>query len=85
MANIPLVAVGAGLLWFDGSASPWQCVRSQRAGFLCICKHDTIRFGRAAGFWQFWTGADTKRASFSGILVGSVAGSSHDHPGGRIC
>jgi Amt family ammonium transporter len=24
--------------------------------------------------WQFWTWRDTKRASFSGILVGSVAG-----------
>jgi Amt family ammonium transporter len=73
-ANIPLVAVGAGLLWFGwfGFNSGSAYAADTLASYAFV--NTTLSGSAGLLVWQFWTWRDTKRASFSGILVGSVAG-----------
>jgi len=73
-ANIPLVAVGAGLLWFGwfGFNSGGAYAANALASYAFV--NTTLSGSAGLLVWQFWTWRDTKRASFSGILVGSVAG-----------
>jgi ammonium transporter, Amt family len=73
-ANIPLVAVGAGLLWFGwfGFNSGGAYAANTLASYAFV--NTTLSGSAGLLVWQFWTWRDTKRASFSGILVGSVAG-----------
>ena len=73
-ANIPLVAVGAGLLWFGwfGFNSGGAYAANMLASYAFV--NTTLSGSAGLLVWQFWTWRDTKRASFSGILVGSVAG-----------
>jgi Amt family ammonium transporter len=73
-ANIPLVAVGAGLLWFGwfGFNSGSAYAANTLASYAFV--NTTLSGSVGLLVWQFWTWRDTKRASFSGILVGSVAG-----------
>ena len=72
--NIPLVAVGAGLLgfgWF-GFNSGGAYRANELASYAFV--NTTLAASAALLVWQFWSWRDSKRASFSGILVGSVAG-----------
>lgn len=73
-ANIPLVAVGAGLLWFGwfGFNSGSAYAANTLASYAFV--NTTLSGSAGLLVWQFWTWRDTKKASFSGILVGSVAG-----------
>ena len=73
-ANIPLVAVGAGLLWFGwfGFNSGSAYAANTLASYAFV--NTTLSGSAGLLVWQFWTWRDTKRPSFSGILVGSVAG-----------
>ena len=73
-ANIPLVAVGAGLLWFGwfGFNSGSAYAANTLASYAFV--NTTLSGSAGLLVWQFWTWRDTKRASFSGILAGSVAG-----------
>jgi Amt family ammonium transporter len=73
-ANIPLVAVGAGLLWFGwfGFNSGGAYRANELASYAFV--NTTLAASAALLVWQFWSWRDSKRASFSGILVGSVAG-----------
>ena len=73
-ANIPLVAVGAGLLWFGwfGFNSGSAYAANTLASYAFV--NTTLSGSAGLLVWQFWSWRDTKRASFSGILAGSVAG-----------
>jgi ammonium transporter, Amt family len=73
-ANIPLVAVGAGLLWFGwfGFNSGGAYAANPLAAYAFV--NTTLSGSAGLLAWQFWTWRDTRRASFSGILIGSVAG-----------
>jgi ammonium transporter, Amt family len=73
-ANIPLVAVGAGLLWFGwfGFNSGSAYAANTLASYAFV--NTTLSGSAGLLVWQFWTWRDIKKASFSGILVGSVAG-----------
>jgi Amt family ammonium transporter len=73
-ANIPLVAVGAGLLWFGwfGFNSGGAYAANPLAAYAFV--NTTLSGSAGLLAWHFWNWRDTKRASFSGILIGSVAG-----------
>jgi len=73
-ANIPLVAVGAGLLWFGwfGFNSGGALGANELAAYAFV--NTTLSGSAALLVWLFWQWRDDKKPSFSGILVGSVAG-----------
>ena len=73
-ANIPLVAVGAGLLWFGwfGFNSGGAYGANELASYAFV--NTTLAGSAGLLVWLFWNWRDTKKPSFSGILVGSVAG-----------
>jgi Amt family ammonium transporter len=73
-ANIPLVAVGAGLLWFGwfGFNSGGALGANELAAYAFL--NTTLSGSAALLVWLFWQWRDDKKPSFSGILVGSVAG-----------
>ena len=73
-ANIPLVAVGAGLLWFGwfGFNAGGAYGANELAAYAFL--NTTLSGSAALLAWLFWQWRETGRPSFSGILVGSVAG-----------
>ena len=73
-SNIPLVAVGAGLLWFGwfgfNSGGAYKANALASYAFL----NTTLAASAALLVWLFWYWRDNKRRTFSGVLVGVVAG-----------
>ena len=73
-ANIPLVAVGAGLLWFGWFG--FNSGGAYRANALACYAfvNTTLSASAALLVWLFWYWRDNKGRSFSPVLVGAVAG-----------
>ena len=73
-ANIPLVAVGAGLLWFGwfGFNSGGAYGANALACYAFV--NTTLSASAALLVWLFWFWRDNKGRSFSPVLVGAVAG-----------
>ena len=73
-ANIPLVALGAGLLWFGwfgfNSGSAYRANALACYAFV----NTTLAASTALLVWLFWYWRDNKRRSFSPVLIGAVAG-----------
>jgi len=73
-ASLPLVAIGAGLLWFGwfGFNAGGAYAADALAAYAFT---NTMLAGSIAMLvWMFWEWRETGRASFSGVLVGAVAG-----------
>ncbi|WP_238121374.1 MULTISPECIES: ammonium transporter [unclassified Xanthobacter] len=73
-ASLPLVALGAGLLWFGwfGFNAGGAYAADALAAYAFT---NTMLAGSIAMLvWMFWEWRETGRASFSGVLVGAVAG-----------
>lgn len=73
-ASLPLVALGAGLLWFGwfGFNAGGAYAANALAAYAFT---NTMLAGSIAMLvWMFWEWRDTGRASLSGVLVGAVAG-----------
>ena len=73
-ANIPMAAIGTGLLWFGwfgfnagGAYSP-----DKLAAHAFI--NTTLAASSAMITWLFWLKITTGKVSFTGLMVGSVAG-----------
>ena len=73
-SNIPLVAVGAGLLWFGwfGFNSGGAYRANALASYAFV--NTTLSASTALLVWLFWYWRANKRESFSAVLVGAVAG-----------
>lgn len=73
-SNIPLIAVGSGLLWFGwfGFNSGGAYAADDLASYAFA--NTTLAASAALLTWLFWQWRDEKKPSFTGILVGSVAG-----------
>lgn len=73
-ASLPLVALGAGLLWFGwfGFNAGGAYAADALAAYAFT---STMLAGSIAMLvWMFWEWRENGRPSFSGVLVGSVAG-----------
>jgi len=73
-ASLPLVALGAGLLWFGwfGFNAGGAYAADALAAYAFT---NTMLAGSIAMLvWMFWEWLETRRPSFSGVLVGAVAG-----------
>ena len=72
--NLPLVAIGAGLLWFGwfGFNSGGAYAADDLASYAFT--NTTISGSIAMLVWMFLDWREAKRPSFSGVLVGAVAG-----------
>jgi len=73
-ASLPLVALGAGLLWFGwfGFNAGGAYAADALAAYAFT---NTMLAGSIAMLvWMFWEWSETRRATFSGVLVGAVAG-----------
>ncbi len=73
-ANLPLVALGAGLLWFGwfGFNAGGAYAADALAAYAFT---NTMLSGSIAMLvWMFWEWRQTGRPSFSGVLVGAVTG-----------
>ncbi len=73
-ANLPLVALGAGLLWFGwfGFNAGGAYAADALAAYAFT---NTMLSGSIAMLvWMFWEWRETGRPSFSGVLVGAVTG-----------
>lgn len=73
-ASLPLVALGAGLLWFGwfGFNAGGAYAADALAAYAFV---NTMLAGATAMLvWMFWEWRAKGRASFSGVLVGAVAG-----------
>jgi Amt family ammonium transporter len=73
-ANLPLVALGAGLLWFGwfGFNAGGAYAADALAAYAFV---NTMLAGSIAMLvWMFWEWRAKGRPSFSGVLVGAVAG-----------
>jgi len=73
-ASLPLVALGAGLLWFGwfGFNAGGAYAADALAAYAFT---NTMLAGSTAMLvWMFWEWKQTGRATFSGVLVGAVAG-----------
>lgn len=73
-ANLPLTAIGTGLLWFGwfgfnagGAYSP-----DKLAAHAFI--NTTLAASSAMLMWLLWQTLDTGKVNFTGLMVGSVAG-----------
>ncbi|ABZ74990.1 ammonium transporter [Shewanella halifaxensis HAW-EB4] len=73
-ASLPLVAIGAGLLWFGwfGFNSGGAYAANQLAAYAFT--NTTLAGSTAMLMWMFWEWRENGRPSFSGTLVGAVAG-----------
>ncbi len=72
--DLPLVALGAGLLWFGwfGFNAGGAYAADALAAYAFA---NTMLAGAIAMLvWMFWEWLETRRPSFSGVLVGAVAG-----------
>jgi len=73
-ASLPLVALGAGLLWFGwfGFNAGGAYAADALAAYAFT---NTMLAGSIAMLvWMFWEWRETGQTSFSGVLVGAVAG-----------
>ncbi|MBB3772722.1 Amt family ammonium transporter [Angulomicrobium tetraedrale] len=73
-ASLPLVALGAGLLWFGwfGFNAGGAYAADALAAYAFT---NTMLAGSIAMLvWMFWEWRESGRPSFSGVLVGAVAG-----------
>ncbi len=73
-ASLPLVALGAGLLWFGwfGFNAGGAYAADALAAYAFT---NTMLAGSIAMLvWMFWEWRENGRPSFSGVLVGAVAG-----------
>ena len=73
-ANLPLVALGAGLLWFGwfGFNAGGAYAADALAAYAFT---NTMLAGSSAMLvWMFWEWRESGRPTFSGVLVGAVAG-----------
>lgn len=73
-ASLPLVALGAGLLWFGwfGFNAGGAYAADALAAYAFT---NTMLAGSIAMLvWMFWEWREKGRASFSGVLVGAVTG-----------
>lgn len=73
-ANLPLVALGAGLLWFGwfGFNAGGAYAADALAAYAFT---NTMLAGSIAMLvWMFWEWRENKRPSFTGVLIGAVAG-----------
>ncbi|MBL8579886.1 MAG: ammonium transporter [Mesorhizobium sp.] len=73
-ASLPIVAVGAGLLWFGwfGFNAGGAYAANALAAYAFT---NTMLAGSIAMLvWMFWEWRETGRPSFSGVLVGAVTG-----------
>ena len=73
-ASLPLVALGAGLLWFGwfGFNAGGAYAADALAAYAFT---NTMLAGSIAMLvWMFWEWRATRRPTFSGVLVGAVAG-----------
>ncbi|OSP53651.1 ammonium transporter [Pseudoruegeria sp. SK021] len=73
-SSLPLVALGAGLLWFGwfGFNAGGAYAADALAAYAFT---NTMLSGAIAMLvWMFWEWRETGRPSFSGVLVGAVAG-----------
>lgn len=73
-ASLPLVALGAGLLWFGwfGFNAGGAYAADALAAYAFT---NTMLAGSVAMLvWMFWEWRESGRPSFSGVLVGAVAG-----------
>ena len=73
-ANLPMVALGAGLLWFGwfGFNAGGAYAADALAAYAFT---NTMLAGSIAMLvWMFWEWRETGRPSFSGVLVGAVTG-----------
>ncbi|WP_334174338.1 ammonium transporter [Pseudoxanthobacter sp.] len=73
-ASLPLVALGAGLLWFGwfGFNAGGAYAADALAAYAFT---NTMLAGSVAMLvWMFWEWREKGRASFSGVLVGAVTG-----------
>ena len=72
--NLPLVAVGAGLLWFGwfGFNAGGAYAADGLAAYAFV--NTTISGSIAMICWLFWDWHFSRKPSFSGVLVGAVAG-----------
>lgn len=73
-ASLPLVALGAGLLWFGwfGFNAGGAYAADALAAYAFT---NTMLAGSIAMLvWMYWEWRDTGRPSFSGVLVGAVTG-----------
>ncbi|MFT0858833.1 ammonium transporter [Ancylobacter sp. G4_0304] len=73
-ASLPLVALGAGLLWFGWFG--FNAGGAYAADALAVYAFtNTMLAGSIAMLvWMFWEWRENGRASFSGVLVGAVTG-----------
>ena len=73
-ANIPLMAIGAGLLWFGwfGFNSGGAYAANELAAYAFT--NTTLAGSTAMLVWMFWEWRENGHPSLSGTLVGAVAG-----------
>lgn len=73
-ANLPLSAIGTGLLWFGwfgfNAGGAYSPDRLAAHAFI----NTTLAASVAMLVWLFWQRVTTGKMSFSGLMVGSVAG-----------
>ncbi|MGE4373949.1 MAG: ammonium transporter [Xanthobacter sp.] len=82
-SNLPLVALGAGLLWFGwfGFNAGGAYAADALAAYAFT---NTMLSGSIAMLvWMFWEWREFRRVSFSGVLVGAVAGLATITPAAR--
>jgi len=73
-ANLPLVALGAGLLWFGWFGFNAGGAYAANALSAYAFTNTMLAGSIAMLVWMFWEWRETRRPSFSGVLVGAVAG-----------
>src|SRR5690606_27071363 len=73
-ASLPLVAIGAGLLWFGWFG--FNAGGAYAADALAVYAFtNTMLAGSIAMLvWMLWEWMETRRPTFSGVLVGAVTG-----------
>lgn len=73
-SNVPMVAAGAALLWFGwfGFNSGGAYAANTLAAYAFV--NTTLAASAGLLVWLLWTRHYAKRGSFSGLLIGSVAG-----------